>query len=592
MPPESDNQTSPAVEPPASTASAPFSAPSAPESVPPTTISSTVPGTNAPLAPPMDASGAFTPPPPSEPNPSGPQVFGPAGVGEAWQSPAAPSLPPASPGVFVGDHTNGLTPPTPPTGGSKRRTPVKALLIVAVVFVLLGGSAAAYFGYYMNPGTVWQQGLGNTGKGYDKLVGYLNDQSSAHYSGFKENGSFKLTTGGENFDGTVVAQADGSTSTSSTVLDLGTTKLDLETRSLRAAGASEPDLYFQLTGIKSLTDGLGPDFGPKVAALDGRWIVVDHNLLADLQQQVAKQSASKATLKWSDVYSFLQAAGTVNHKYVFTTSAAYGVTKVVTSYGKQTVDGRQAFHYKVGFVGAHVKAYVTAMCSALQQSGLGKYLQQQTGEAVASSSTCKDLETSAGKIKSSDTVDVWIDAQHRLLYKVRAADTTNPAQNFVDLGLDYHGGDTYPFFIKAQSKDSSSTATFSATAALDTKANSLKLTTTVAGTGADALKLSGDFTLQPNTAKLNVTTPSNAESITDVLNSLGLGDYVNALKTDLTQGSPVFVSSKTPSGAALGALGQVVTGKATSGSPTPLPALLSPKDAADYRALLSAFKLP
>lgn len=438
--------------------------------------------------------------------------------------------------------------PTPTFAKSKRHLPSLVLVLFAVLVVLLGGSAAAYFGYYMNPGTIWQQSLSNTGKGYDQLVDYLNTQSHTHYRGFKEDGSFQVTTDGTSFNGSLSAQSDGQSATGSFKLDLGVSKYDLEVRSLEAAGVDRPDIYLQLNGLKSIGDLIGGDLGPKVDALDGQWIVVDHNLISDAEQQVAKQESAKtpAMLSWDDVNDFLKAAGTVNRQYLFSTNENTAVTTIVKRYGKEMVDGHKTYHYKVGFVKAHVKAYVTAICGALAQSKLGAYLKQTTGQGVADSSTCSDLEKSTDQIKTSDTIDVWADTGLRLIYKVRISDPTdNPAQNFVDIGLNYKGGSSYPFFISGRFKGSNP-GTFSVVATLDSQANSLKTVITANTTGDNATKVQGNFTLAPSTTKLSISAPANAKSVTDVVHSLGLGQEFDQLQSMFTSngtsGLPVDTS--------------------------------------------------
>ena len=430
-------------------------------------------------------------------------------------------------------------------GPGKRHFPIMLLAIVSVLVLIFGGSAYAYFGYYMSPSTVWKDSLSNTGKGYDSLITYLNTQSKTHYSGVKENGSFTLSSDGTNFDGSVMAQSYNNNATASVKLDLGVSKIDLEARTV-PAGTNAADIYLQVNGIKSIEQSLGTNFGPQIDNLDGQWIVVDHNLIADLEQQLLKQQGNKPQLHWSDINSFLVSAGQVNQQYVFTTNPSKSVTKIVKTYGKETVDGHKTIHYQVGFVKANVKAYITAMCGALSDSGLGTYIKAQTGQAVKDSSDCKDAENSADQIKSSDTVDVWADASHRILYKVRVSDpSNNPAQNFVDVGLNYTGGSSYPFFINEQNKDSSDTGSFSVVATLDSKANTLKAVVKGSDKGASSFSLNGNFTVSPSNQKLSESAPSKAIPITTVINNLGLGPYLDQIES-LSSGGTSNLPTNTP----------------------------------------------
>ena len=413
-----------------------------------------------------------------------------------------------------------------------RILPSKILVLVAVLLLVLGGAAVAYFGYYMNSSTIWSDSLANTGKGYSRLVNYLNTQSTKHYTGYDENGTFNLNLNGKNYDGSLSSQSYNTNSTTSLKLDLGITKLDLEERSISTPGTSEPDLYVQMNGIKGLGIYLGTDFGPQIDSVDGQWISIDHNLLSDLSQQVLKNQSSQSTFvppSWNEISAFLQSVGSVNQKYLFSTNKSTAVMIVDHSYGTEMINGHKTYHYKIGFVKDHVKAYITALCAAFQQSSLGNSLTRSLGQTLDFSSMCTSLETSAENIKSTDNIDVWTDVNQRLIYQVRVTDPANPAQSFVDLGLDYKGGNSYPFFVNSQSKDSSNTITYSIIATLNTNLNGLSIVVNATDKGSFPVDVKGNFSIQPNNIKLNLTPPANAKPITSILNSLGLSPFLSGL---------------------------------------------------------------
>lgn len=446
--------------------------------------------------------------------------------------------PPSLPGEITSSQNNLHS--SQPVGSSKalpkkRRLPSKfVMMLLAILIIGCGSAAAVYFGYYMNPNTVWSESLLNTGQGYNKLVSYLNAESSAHYSGFTENGSFTVKASGNSYSGSLIAQSQGQNSTGSLKLDIGITNLDIEERSVQSGNASQPDAYLQISGIKPISGYFGPELGPKIDTLDEQWIEIDHSLITDLDQQFTKQmntaQGTTPKLTWEDVNSFLKAASSVNQKYLFTTNSATAVTKVLKFYGQETVDGHHTFHYKVGFNGAHVEAYVGALCSALMQSNLGTYLTQENFASDVQSA-CKNTETSATKINDSDTVDVWADSDTRLIYKVRISDTSNPAANFVDIGLNYKGGESYPFFISGQSKQNASTQAFSVVFTLNSQTNSVTMNTTIASSGTGSpLELSGTFTVQPSNKPVSVSPPVHTQQLTSVLNILGLGQELTQLE--------------------------------------------------------------
>jgi len=425
------------------------------------------------------------------------------------------------------------------------------LIIAAAIVVLGGGSVAAYHEYLASPNVIWSQSLGNMNKGYSNLIGYVNTQSNIHYHGIKETGSVDVTASGQSYSGTMSSETYGVNSTSSIKADLGVANLDLEARTVAVAGASEPDVYVQLSGIKSLGSYLGADLTPPIASLDGQWILIDHNLLTDLENEAVKSEkaqSSSPTLTWAEIYSFLLSAGKVNKQYVFTANPSTAVMTVLKKYGTETVDGNKTYHYKVGFVKAHVKAYITAMCTALQQSNLGGYINQVSGQSDGLSTQCVSMEKSTDQIKASDTIDVWANEDSHLIYKIRISDSSNPAENFTDIGLNYKSGDSFPFFISGQDKADSSTTTYSIVATLNTKSNTLSTTIQVKDNDSSSpFSLTGNFSFKPNNTALNISVPAGAESITDVLSKLGLSQYLTELQSlgsnSQTALNPINISS-------------------------------------------------
>ena len=470
------------------------------------------------------------------------------GSGEPSIAPAphfSPSVTPQIGVPIVGGASSPMQSVSTPASKKFRIKSKLTLVVVAALVVLGGGAAAAYYGYYMNPSTIWSDSLSNTSNGYNKLVSYLNGQSTKHYSGINENGTFNISINGKSYDGSLNAQSYNTNTTISMKLDLGVTKVDLEERSILAAGSTAPDLYVQLSGIKGIGSYLGSDFGPQIDSLDGQWISIDHNLLSDLDQQILKnqvtQPATSAPLTWPELYSFLHAEGKVNQKYLFSTDKSTAVMSIVHDYGMQTLNGHQTYHYKIGFVKANVKSYISALCSTLEQSDFGTNLKQSLGQSLNMASSCTDLENSTNAINSADDIDIWTDVNQRLIYQVQADDASNPAQSFVDFGLDYKGGDSYPFFISAHAKNGSDIVTYYLNATLNTKLNGISVKVNAVDTGSQAGNLSANLSIQPRTTKLNLVPPANAKPITTILSNLGLSPFLLGLP-NLNASTVEFIS--------------------------------------------------
>jgi hypothetical protein len=478
--------------------------------------------------------------PPAMPSaPTTPQDTPPAPVTQPTVQPfqAAPPPPPETYGSSFVPSAHAPAFGTLPhkTGKSKR---FKLLVAALAAILLFGGSASAYyFAYYMNPNTIWSQSLSNTAKGYSALVDYLNTTSNAHYKGVSEDGSFKYQINGQNFDGNMSFKSDGTHSSGSMDVGLALTRVKVNFLGVKPANADMADLYFQANGIKGLGDFLGSDFGKKFNNLDGQWIVIDHTLLEDIKSQVTKSASNSTTLNWPDVVAAAKSFGDVNKQYVFTTKKDKSVTTVVKQYGVETINGHKVYHYKVGFVKQNVKSYITALRDALKSSKLGTWLTAETGKSIDDTIGYTDLEKSADNIKSSDTIDVWSDVHTRLIYKVRVSGTTNPAENYADIGLDYKGGGVYPFFLNSMVKSGSTTEKSSFTATLNTNTREFVIKLNDNTTGDTKSSLSGTFTFKPSNDTVSVTIPKNAKTLSAVLDELGLGDLFNALLSEAAAAS-------------------------------------------------------
>lgn len=441
--------------------------------------------------------------------------------------------PTTTPQPVVLDPTTTSTPPTPPPeaaplspqtqstislgSGARKRG---LLLIVAGLVVLFGGSAAAYFGYYMNPSVLWSQSLSNTGKGYDKLISYTDTQRKMHYKGFSEDGSLKLQSGGTSFSGTITSKTDGSNATGNISFDAGSAKVTLDVRSLKPAGANSPDVYVQLSGIKSLAQKYGTDPGPTIDGLDGQWVVIDHTLIDNLQKQVTKSTTSSTTAPSGDyVIATARSLGDVTKQYVFSTKSDKAVTHVVKNIGKETQDGRSVYHYKVGFNKDHLKAYLNALCTTFKTTKVGQWVKAQNGSDV----DCTNAGKSADDVKTSDTIDVWVDTATRLVRTVRFSDSVKPSTNYADIGLAYNGGNSYPFVFSLHDKTGSSTDVFSLNLTLDSKANSADLALSFNSSGGSSpFTMTADLKITPSNDVVSVTAPAGAKPLADILQQLGL----------------------------------------------------------------------
>jgi hypothetical protein len=404
--------------------------------------------------------------------------------------------------------------------------PKKILIPIIVAVLVLGGTAAAYFGYYMNPSVIYSQSLKNTGKGYDTLINYADQQSKLGNKDYTGTGSYKITTAGSSTDGKLAFKGNGENGDLTFDVGFGGTRINADIRTVKSSGTT-PDLYVKASGIKGLGTLTGmPQLDPELAKLDNNWIVIDHTLFDSLTASTAQAATPTTTSPTREqVIDEAHAFGKVNQQYLFSTDKDKAVTKVVKKYGVETVDGRKTYHYKIALQKDNVKKYILAQRDALKATTLNDWLKKNKYDTPVYAGF-NDAANSTKDIKSSDTFDMWTDVNRRLVYKVRFNDTTNPADNYVDVGLNYKGGSDYPFFIAGKSKDSGSTTTFSFVAAVNTKTNNTDLKLDLKTDGSDGVTITSDFNFKPSTTAIKIDKPSAAIPLSQVLTDLGYGDLL------------------------------------------------------------------
>lgn len=477
-----------------------------------------------------DTPPAPTPPPPMPQAPVPPSVPPPAGAPQPVPPPPQSSAPPP----VVGD--GGMTPPSsqqpfvpsdPVVSTSRRRFPRNKLLVSLIVLVLLltAGAAAFYFGYYNNPSVIYSQSLANTGKGYDRLIDYADKQAGRYDKGYSGSGSYKIKAAGLSTDGKAGYKTDGKNSELTFDVGAAATRIKADIRTIQSSGDT-PDIYVKASGIKGLGTLLAmPSLDAELAKLDDQWIAIDHTFIDSLSAAGVGDTDSSpgdTAPTRAQVIDAARASGQVNKDYLFTTDKDKAVTEVVEKIGSETVDGHNTYHYKVALNKANVKKYIRAQKDALKDSKLNDWLKENGYDKMLDSSFDAAIE-SADDIKASDTYDVWMDKDQRVLYKVRFSEKDNPASNYLDVGLDYKGGSEYPVFLAGKSKADGQTDTFSLTVTIDTDTGKTGLKFGYKTEGSNKSDFTGDFTLQPNDTAPKIEKPDKAKSISEVLSELDAG---------------------------------------------------------------------
>jgi hypothetical protein len=447
-----------------------------------------------------------------------PEPIAPSGLGSTAIGPETYTV---SPAAMSMDAPQVFSPE--PSKHSRRRLFKEPLALSITIFLaLVGGSAAAYFGYYLpnQPDNLWKTALSRTGKGYDKLTTYTNDLGKDKLQGIKLDGSFK-SSGTVAADGTFTGSTQGGNGEFSGSVSATGLKVSLDTRLIKSA-SSTPDVYFKLDGLQGLDQlfgGAGSDYGSALQGLNNKWYFVDHTLF----DQYAQGAQSNLQIGSSDVNSLLKAIDTPTKKYVFNADQKDTTLTLKQKVGKEKQDGRNTYHYKVGVNKDNLKAYNNALCDSLKDTKIYKLI---SGADITNSlSSCKDT-SDIDRINNSDTADVWVDTHTKLIHKVRVTNKTNPA-TYTDVGQDYQGGDSVPFFIVQHSKNGTDSTDIRIDTTLDMKKNSLALKASFADSGSSKDSLTFSLTISPSNSAVKVEKPDGAENIIQLANDLGLGELLN-----------------------------------------------------------------
>lgn len=417
-------------------------------------------------------------------------------------------------------------PPVPPASKGPRWWKSKRFLVpVVATLLILGGAAAYYFGYYMNPSLIYSQSLKNTGKGYDKLIDYIDTQSQSKNKSYTGNGSYAYKSADFSTDGRVAFKADGTNGELTFDVGAGITRVNTEIRAIKSSGTT-PDVYIKASGIKGLGAFTGsPEIDAAVNKLDNTWVLIDHSLIDTIANSAAGEEVKSPSRE--EAMDALRAFSEVNQDYVFTADKDKSVTTVVKNHGVETVAGHKVYRYTATLQKENVKKYIDAQREALKGSKLGAWLKKNKYDKTTYAEF-DNAKKSANKIKSSYTFDVWMDVDKRIIYKVRLPDEKDSANNYADIGLDYKGGDSYPFFISGRGKEDGQLTTGSLVATLNTKTNVMTFKMNVKADGRYGGTLTGDFTYRPGVKNIKIEKPAGAKTLAQVMSEMGLAELYNS----------------------------------------------------------------
>lgn len=412
-------------------------------------------------------------------------------------------------------------------------------IIVIAIVLLASVGAGAYFGVIApnKPENVWKRSLKNTGKGFDKLLTYAQQQKDV--KGSKVSGTFNAESSGVVVDGTFEGKTYEKNSSYKADIGAAGARINAEILSNVPEGATSPDVYIKVKGVDSISSLLGaenPQLSAQLAQLDNQWYVIDHTLFDQLQSTAARSEGGKTPqLTAEDIIAIQAAVTKVNNEHLFTTDPNKAVLKVVTTVGKETVDGRSMYHYKVAFDKEHLKTYVTAMKDELKTTKLAESYAQD-GRTFEEAIQFDGLIESISEMKEGETADVWADISTKLIRKIKITDKEREA-SFIEIALNYNGGSTFPFVLTVKNDNPGEKGEVSLKIEIDTQKRST------------LVEVNADITEESQAMKFNLKTMAEVNNESVEFNKPA--DAVSVY--ELLGGMMPSASGSLPSGSTLGA---------------------------------------
>lgn len=432
-------------------------------------------------------------------------------------APATPQPATTAEAVDVVTPAVSATPPVVPAGPKKSK---KKWLIPVVGGALIALLAGGYvLGYYLpnRPENAYKIGLRLTGVALDRVIDYAEDRKE--YPSYSIDGTATVKQASGSYDIALKGAASETAGNLTIDANISGQKIKAEMVAADAAQSDNPDVYLKVTGVASFLQQMTGD--TSLSRLDGQWIAVDHTLLDTYQKQLEAQAGAdvKEMPTQEQIADAVAKVQQVNKDYLFTTNDDRAVLVYKSYVGKETRNGRSAFHYKTGYNKDHLKAYVKALGEALNSSKLNDWSKKQAdGKNLSALIQLSELEESINKADASKEFDLYVDAGTKI---VQSLVYTEAGKGTLTIAQNYTGGDAYPFEVSMKGLGSNkSEGTLGLK--LDTKTDKTSFTMKVDSSGSSATSVAMEATLTPSDKKPSIKAPTGATPLIQILQQFGI----------------------------------------------------------------------
>lgn len=410
----------------------------------------------------------------------------------------------------------------------------RIMMIGAGVAVFLLVILGYIFGIYIpnKPENVYSTGLDRTGTALEKVVNKITSKEQlAKLESGEVNGTFELKTGDETINGTLAAKYNAdklvaNIDATSKLAGQDDQTYGVSVVSEKPDGADFPNIFFKATGVNLL--GLDQII-PGIDNYNDKWVEIDGDYAKSLEESFAGliggglSSSASTNVSSASVAQLAKSLSGVANDYIFTSSPDKSVFVQKEFVGKETVGDTKTYHYKVSLN----KENVGTLCKAFNQALIDSDISKSTGdnpEAVESEKADANAicDEAKGNIGDDETLDLWIDAKYKLIYKVRFTDQINP-ETYVEIGQSYKRGDVATLFVNYKDADLKIDAQAVVSTNMKTGASNFKLAVNSnSDEEADKVSLTLSLDSKPLNGDIAIDKPKDAVKLKDAANQLGI----------------------------------------------------------------------
>jgi hypothetical protein len=405
----------------------------------------------------------------------------------------------------------------------------KLIVVLASIFslLMLGFGAAAYNEVVLNnPDRIWDQAINNTTKGFDTISKQLNENSA---KGGRVMGSITVTepiaaTGsieGSWYEKDAEFMSDTS---------ISGVKINNDIRVVGGEEGQKSEIYVKFDGLDSVTsllDLIQPELSSVVSDINGNWYLLDDSLVKDTLPE--SEDFQNTTLTPEELTSISEKINNLIKERLLSSDESKSVVVVEKTVGREDFEGRDTYKYVVKIQKQQLTEFITALQEALQGTQLENLIQDGITGENSPVDTMKIDELLSG-LNSFDTntirAEAWVDMDTKYFRNVRIPITLDDSSNitYIDFGLDYDGGDVFPFSIKISDKtDTEGVSTsLELTASLNKVVNEIILGFSInSNEGEQKISAKANLNLMPSNEPIEVEVPEGAINASELLNMLG-----------------------------------------------------------------------